>query len=241
MRITPISNYAINKSTDSPKEPAFGHGNESFWKSDYSTKDKLIVAGTTALGVTASLATLAKIKGCSLKPKSFMNYLKNADFLFKEIVAMGIGTCLGGLAGGYIIDKNPQNRKAKRREAVMQIGNITIPIGTVAATNLLCDKLNVSKTKAKGQAIRTVSCLGAIVGGIYLANFAMNKLSNLIFNNKSDERDVKATDLAPHFDDVLASAKYVAPNSQAVHYVSRLVPFALMVAGNEVGNKKSQA
>ena len=238
MHITPIKyNNDYNKA--SQNKLSFGHGNESFWKSDYSTKDKWIVAGTTALGVTGSLLAMAKIQGYKLKPKNFINYLKNADFLFKEIVAMGIGTCLGGLAGGYIIDKDLQNRKAKRRESVMQIGNITIPIGTVAATNLLCDKLKVSKNKAKGQAIRTVSCLGAIVAGIYLANFAMNKLSNVLSKNKNQERDVKATDLAPHFDDVLASAKYVAPKSQVVHYVSRLVPFALMVAGNEVGNKKA--
>ena len=239
MHITPIKNNCIYFNNIQANTPKFGHGNESFWKSDYSTKDKWIVAGTTALGVGGSLLAMAKIQGYKLKPKNFLNYLKNADFLFKEIVAMGIGTCLGGLAGGYIIDKNPQNRKAKQREAVMQIGNITIPIGTVAATNKLCDKLNISKNKAKGQAIRAVSCLGAIVAGIYLANFVMNKISNILFKNRNQERDVKATDLAPHFDDVLASAKYVAPNSQAVHYISRIVPFALMVAGNEVGNKKA--
>lgn len=240
MRITPTNFSALKNNPEQNKAPAFGHGNESFWKSDYSTKDKLIVAGTTALGVTASLAALAKFQKHSLKPTNFWKYLKNSDFLFKEIVAMGVGTCLGGLAGGYIIDKNPQNRKAKRREAVMQIGNITIPIGTVAATNSLCDKLKISKNKAKGQAARTIACLGAIIGGIYLANFTMNKLSNKLFKNRTEERDVKATDLAPHFDDLLASAKYVAPNSQSVHYISRLVPFALMVAGNEVGNKKAQ-
>ena len=235
MRLTPINNFNIKK-----QEPIFGHGGEPFWKSDYSTRDKLIVAGTTALGVAASLVTMAKFKNYPLNPKGFVKYFKNADFLFTEITAMGIGTCLGGLAGGYIIDKDPVNRKAKRREAVMQIGNITIPIGTVAATNKLCDLLKVSEKTAKGQATRTVACLGAIVGGIYLANYTMNKISNGIFKNKSEERDVKATDLFPHIDDLLASAKYVARKSQIVHYIQRIVPFALMVAGNEVGNKKAQ-
>jgi len=239
MRLTPININLQKNKTGLLSKPSFGHGGDPFWQSDYSTKDKFIVAGTTALGVAGSLAIMTKLQGTKFNLKEFSKYLKNADFLFKEIVAMGIGTCLGGLAGGYIIDNNPQNRKAKRREAVMQIGNITIPIGTVALTNLLCDKLKVNPKSAKGQATRTVACLGAIIVGIYLANFAMNKLSNAIFRNKTEERDVKATDLAPHFDDVLASAKYIAPNSQAVHYVSRLVPFALMVAGNEVGNKKA--
>lgn len=239
MRLTPINNNMVKNNTGSLNKPAFGHGGEPFWKSDYSTKDKLIVAGTTGLGVVGSLALLTKAQGYKLNLKNFGKYFKNADFLFKEIVAIGAGSCLGGLAGGYIIDKNPINRKAKRRESVMQIGNITIPIATVAGTNKICDMLKVSEKTTKGQATRAVACLGAIVGGIYLANFTMNKLSNALFKNKTEERDVKATDLAPHFDDVLASAKYVAPKSQVVHYVSRLVPFALLVAGNEVGNKKA--
>lgn len=239
MQITPINNDFIKKNTVSSYNTHFGHGGEAFWKSDYSTKDKLIVAGTTALGIAGSLITLAKLQRHSIKPKNFLKYLKDTDFLFKEITAMGVGTCLGGLAGGYLIDKNPLNRKAKRREAVMQFGNITIPIGTVAATNKICDLLKVSDKTPKGQATRVIACLSAIVGGIYLANFIMNKLSNSIFKNKSEERDVKATDLFPHVDDLLASAKYVAKKSTFVHYVQRIVPLALMVAGNEVGNKKA--
>lgn len=240
MQITPINNNLVKNNIGPVSSPAFTHGGEPFWKSDYSKKEKLIVAGTTTLGVLGSLAGLTKAQGYKLNFKNFGKYLKNADFLFKEIVAMGVGTCLGGLAGGYIIDKNPENRKAKRREAVMQIGNITIPIATVAGVNKICDILKVSEKTLKGQSARAGACLGAIVGGIYLANIAMNKLSNFLFKNKTEERDVKATDLAPHLDDVLASAKYIAPKSQIVHYISRLVPFALLVAGNEIGNKKAQ-
>ena len=237
MQIAPIKSYVNKIQTGSENKPSFGHGNESFWKSDYTKGQKWTVAGTTAVGVLSSLAIMAKIKGHTMKPKDLLKYFKEADFLFKEIVAMGIGTCLGGLAGGYIIDKNPENRKAKRREAVMQIGNISIPIGTVAAANLLCEKF--APKGRNGKITKAVASVGAIIGGIYLANFSMNKLSNWIFKNKTEERDVKATDLSPHLDDVLASAKYVAPQSKAVHYVSRIVPLALMVAGNEIGNKKA--
>lgn len=226
------TNYPVKSSIS---RTSFGHG--AFWNSDYSAKDKLTVAGTTAVGVFSSLAILAKIQGHSLKPKEFVKYLKNADFLLKEIIAMGIGTCLGGLAGGYIIDKNSENRKAKRREAVMQIGNISIPIATVAATNALIDKIGL-KNKTTKNIVSSVGSLGAILAGVYLANFVMNKVSNAIFHNSSEARSVKTTDLSPHLDDVLASAKYIAPESQLVHNISRIVPFALMVAGNEIGNKK---
>lgn len=235
MQISPISFYTNYPAKSSLSKTSFGH--DAFWNSDYSSKDKLTVAGTTAIGVFSSLAILAKIQGHSLKPNEFGKYLKNADFLLKEIIAMGIGTCLGGLAGGYIIDKNPENRKAKRREAVMQIGNISIPIATVAATNALIDKIGLKNKTAKNIA-SSVGSLGAILAGVYLANFVMNKVSNAIFHNNSEARSVKTSDLSPHLDDVLASAKYVAPESTIVHNISRIVPFALMVAGNEIGNKK---
>lgn len=238
MQLTPI-NHVKTLYSGSKNEPNFGHGNESFWKSDYSTKDKLIVAGTTALGVVGSLAVLAKTQKHSLKPKSFFNFLKTTPIKCKEVISMGIGTCVGGLAGGYLIDKNSENRKAKRREAVMQIGNISIPILTVDLADKLCEKFKVSNKTTKGKAVRAVSSLGAIIAGIYIANFAMNKLSNAIFHNKSEERGVKGTDLFPHVDDLLASGQYIAPESKLIAKVSRVVPFALMVPGNEIGNKKA--
>ena len=241
MRITPILNKNnINSYGNSNTLPAFGHGNESFWKSDYSTREKLIVATTTALGVAGSLLALSKCQGNSIKPKVFWKYLKTTPIEFTEVITMGLGTCLGGLAGGYIIDKDPENRKAKRREAVMQLGNISIPIGTVALTKLLADAFKISDKTLKGKTIRAISSLGAILGGIYLANFAMNKISNKIFNESSNERGVKGTDLFPHIDDVLVSSGYILPDSKIVQKVIRIVPFALMVAGNEVGNKKAQ-
>ena len=241
MHITPIiNNVHISNSGQVKKGPVFGHGNESFWKSNYTTGQKLLVAGTTAVGVFGSLLALSKFSGNSIKPKAFWKYLKNTPIKFAEVIAMGLGTCLGGLAGGYLIDKNPLNRKAKRREAIMQMGNISIPIGTVALTDMLLNKLNIGKQSTKSKLVRAVASLGAIISGIYLANFAMNKISNIIFNESSNERGVKGTDLFPHIDDVLASGEYILPNNNFIRKFSRVVPFALMVAGNEIGNKKAQ-
>ena len=237
MQITPINNTAgIN--CKYKQNVSFGH-EAGFWHSDYSTKDKLVVAGTTALGVTGSLLALAKCQGYSVKPKEFLKFLKTTPIKLKEVLSMGIGTCLGGLAGGYIIDKAPENRKAKRREAIMQIGNISIPIATVATADFICDKMGVNKATTKGKVISSLACLGGVFAGIYIANFAMNKLSNLIFKDKSEERGIKATDFFPHVDDLLASAQYIAPESKFILGISRIVPLALMVPGNEIGNKKA--
>lgn len=240
MLLTPINYSTIATNKDFHKKPSFGHGNESFWKSDYSTGKKITVAGTTALGVATSLAILSKCKGNSIKPKEFWKFLKTMPIDFTSVSTMGVGTCLGGLAGGYIIDKNPDNRKAKRRESVMQFGNILIPIGTVKLTDLALNALKIGTDSVKDKSIRAVTTIGAVVAGIYIANFAMNKLSNIIFKDDSNERGIKGTDLFPHVDDLLASGGYILKDNKFIHKLGRVVPFALMVAGNEIGNKKAQ-
>lgn len=239
MQISPVIIMQKNYKTDSIKEPAFKHGGESFWKSNYTTGQKSLVATTTALGVLGSLLTLSKCRGNSIKPKAFLKYLKTMPIKFTEVVTMGLGTCLGGLAGGYLIDSNPVNRQAKRREAIMQMGNITIPIGTVKLADIALNLLKVGKDSIKQKSIRAITSLGAIIAGIYLANYAMNKVSNVIFKEDSNERGVKGTDLFPHIDDVLSSGEYILENNKYIRSIGRIVPFALMVPGNEIGNKKA--
>jgi hypothetical protein len=238
---TILTNYRTQSlKMGSPKSTSFRHGNKSFWKSDYSRGDKIVVAVTTAKCVLASLMLLAKFRGKSIKPRAFYNYLKTMPIKFTEVVTMGVGTCLGGLLGGYLIDKDPLNRKAKRREAVMQFGNITIPIGTVKLTDLALNALKVGKKSVKDKVTRATASLGAILAGIYIANFAMNKISNHIFKESSNERGIKGTDLFPHIDDVLSSGEYILEGNKFIRSVGRIVPFALMVPGNEIGNKKAQ-
>ena len=226
MNLSSVKYSTINNTT-----PVFGHIH-SHEKSPYSTKEKAIIAGTAVLGVGGSLALLAKSAGYSLKPqkmfKNFKNsYFSKVDFEAKEIISMGVGTCLGGLAGGYIIDKNKHNRKAKRREAIMQIGNISIPILTVHYMHKLGIKF--------GKAGEAISSIAGIFTGVYLANFLMNKLSNVIFDNR-DERGVKATDFSAHVDDMLVAATYVSKDD-IVHILGRIIPFALLIPGFEVGTK----
>lgn len=210
---------------------AFGHGH-SLEKSPYSKKEKAVIAGTTALGVATSLACLAKKANYSLNPtKMFKNikqsYLAKVDFELKEIVSIGVGTCLGGLAGGYLVDKDKQNRKAKRREAILQLGNISIPIATVHYFHEVGQHF--------GKVGEAVSSIAGIFTGVYLANYLMNKLGNVLFHNR-DGRGVKPADFSAHLDDAVVSASYIS-KSDIIKFIGRFVPVALMVAGNEVGNK----
>lgn len=215
-------------------QPKFGHSH-NFKDNTYSTKEKAIIAATTALGVATSCACLAKGAGYSLKPSMMFKNVKNSwfaktKFLAKEVIAIGAGTCLGGLTGGYIVDKKPENRKAKQREAVMQMGNISIPILTVAGF----DKI----TQNRGKFTQAVGMLAGVYVGVNIANFLMNKLSNLIFNNK-DERGVKLIDFSAHVDDILAGASY-ASDSSIVHNIARIVPAILVLPGFEVGTKTKE-
>ena len=226
MNISPINYNNLQKT-------AFGH-HSSGDKQKCTPQERAIVAATSAAGVAASLAVLAKTSGYSLNPaKMFKNfkksYIATTPFLAKEICSMGVGTCLGGLAGGFIIDQDKNDRKAKMREAVMQIGNITIPISTVAVFNKLCRK--------HGKLAQSVGSLAGIFAGVYLANFLMNKLGNFLFNSKN-ERGVKLIDFSAHLDDLLAGASYIS-SANWVHNIARLVPAVLVLPGVEVGTRKA--
>lgn len=219
-------------------------------KNYYSTKDRAIVAATTALGVAAGCACLAKGAGYSLKPsKMFKNiknsYLARVKYEDKEVCTIGAGTCLGGLAGGYLIDKSPENRRAKNREAVMQIGNISIPIITVVQFKKMGAKFAKMLKGGNGTAVegtrfcKTAEGLAAVTGifvGVYLANFLMNKVSNFIFQNKNNERNVKATDFSAHLDDMIVAANCISGN-EYIHKLARIIPAALVIPGYEVGTK----
>jgi len=217
--------------------PLFGHSYKSK-ENNYKPSQKAVIASTTVMGVLASLALLAKGEKYSLKPsKMFKNikesYLMKKDFEAKEVISMGIGSCIGGIVGGCVVDKNKENRKAKLRESIMQIGNVSIPILTVY---LLVEKL--FKSTSKG--IRAFVGLGGVFAGVAIANFLMNRLNNLLFNEKSGEgRKMKFSDFAEHPDDVVVAANYIAKGN-FVHKLGRIIPIALLIPGWEVGNKTAK-
>lgn len=215
----------------------FGHSNKKT-NNGYTKKQQALMITASTLGVLSSLALLAKHDGYSLKPSKMFkdikhSYLATTDFEAKEVIAMGAGSCIGGLAGGYIVDKNPENRKAKRRETLMQIGNVSFPILTV---HLLVKK--VFKNSSEG--IRTLAGLGGVVIGVALSNLIMNQINHLIFKEKDGEnRKMKFTDFSAHLDDLVVAATYIS-KADIVHAIGRLVPAALVIPGLEVANKTAE-
>lgn len=213
---------------------SFKHFGETEQKNPYSKKQRAVVAGMSALGTAVSCAILAKKAGYSLNPSKMLKNIKNSylakvEYHDEQVIPIGIGSVLGGLAGGYMIDKDKHARKEKRREALMQIGNVSIPILTV---DFLSKKLG-----KYGKIPKTCGAVAGIFAGVYLANIIMNRVNNFIFRQK-EGRDMKITDFSAHLDDAVVAASYVSKHP-IVYAISRVIPAALMIPGNEVGNKKS--
>ena len=234
MQIKSIKNSSYNINSSFKQQPQFKQF--SVTSGDYTKKQKAVVATTTTLGVITSLAILSKLKGNTLNPKKFKkikdSYLAKVRYEWPEVTAIGAGSCIGGLIGGCLIDKNKENRRAKQREAIMHFGNIAIPIFTVG---MLVDKVFRNSNKW----VKAGAGFGGIAVGLYLANFITNKVSNFVFKDKSQERGIEITDLPAHLDDAVVSASYIFPESKMVHGLGRIIPIALMVAGNEVGNARA--
>lgn len=241
MNVAPINNN-INKTS-------FGHGNP--WsESTYSTKEKAVIAGTTAVGAAIGLAVLAKSAKYSLNPrKMFKNFKKSyvfkAPYEEKEIITIGAGSCLGGLAGGYAIDKNKENRKAKLRETLLQAANISLPaIFTIrfAKAGKYLGKRFLEKNKSIETARTKIpKAAAAIIGlftGVYVSNIAANKINEKIFN-KGKGRPVQLSDFSAHLDDFCMAARQVSETNSIIHGFTMAIPAALMIAGNEIGNKKA--
>lgn len=215
------------------------------------------VALCTALGVATSLAILAKFdknKKYSLSPKKIFatplkdTYLGSVKYESKEVISMGIGSCLGGLLGGALFDKRKdKNMKEKVEEGVVGITNISLPIIFVEGLSLVGEKITNSMQNwmSKGGLGRKIiaespKVAGSTIGllsGVYLANRLSHQINKHVFNKQVDDRPVKAKDFAAHIDDICVAATFVAQKNPLTKAVSRIIPAALCVAGNEVGNK----
>lgn len=227
----------------------FGHGNP-WTDSTYSTKEKGLMAGTTAIGTAAALAILAKSAKYSLNPtKLFKNfkqsYVYKAPYEEKEIITIGTGSCLGGLAGGYAIDKNKENRKAKLQETLLQAANISLPaIFTVRfakAGKYLGKKFlenNNTKETLRTKVPQSIAAILGLFTGVYISNIVANKINEKIFN-KGKGRPVQLSDFSAHLDDFCMAAKQISETNPIIHTFTMAIPVALMVAGNEIGNKKA--
>lgn len=229
--------------------PKFGHGH-SYSNSTYNKHEKRLIATTTALGVIGSLAYLSKSAGYSLKPQKMFKNIKNSYLVKapyndeKDIITIGAGSCLGGLLGGCIVDKNKQNRKAKLQETLLQIANISLPalftVRFAKAGEYLGNKFlekNPLKSTYKTTIAKSTAAMTGLILGVYFSNIVANKVNEIIFK-QGKGRPVKLSDFSAHLDDMCLAARQFGEHP-LINAVSMFIPVALMTAGNEIGNKQA--
>lgn len=217
-----------------------------------SNKQKWAILGTSTAGMVAGLGLCARRQNLNIFKWEDFKKLKIESL---EILALAVGSLIGGLSGGVAVDKT--NKKDKLKETLQQfVGNILFPIGFVAGGNWAYDKI-VKKTGFKmpqfnNKILNAVSksippvavVLGSLTAGIFVGNEVANTMNNKIFVEDED-RDIKITDLAAHVDDTLLGASLVAQNLSPANSVSsgtatmsvasRLIPPALVIPGYMAG------
>jgi len=242
-----------------------------------SRRERTGVAACSMLGVATALAILAKTSKThySLNPKRIMNTKIKDTYLYKvkyeepEILAMGAVSILGGLIGGTVIDNRSSNSKAEFKskvgEAIIQMGNISVPILSVGQCARLGDKIekglenrlstNASKFARVAAKVPKLTLTFAGLGaGMYIGNVVANILKSKLLD-AHEQRKMKLTDLFMHWDDLCLAASFYSgePNTTIINGVetqapmtlgqkltfgfSRLLPAAMLMAGYQVGCK----
>ena len=74
--------------------------------------------------------------------------------------------------------------------------------------------------------------------GVYASNWLANKINEKLFN-QGKGRPVQLSDFSAHLDDFCMAARQIDDKNSLIHKVTMCIPLALMIAGNEVGNKKA--
>ena len=165
---------------------------------------------TSALGVGAALAIIAKKQGFSLKPSTIKNTpvkdwavfrlfdkkhpdKKTIELEEKEIMSMASASVAGGLLGGAIFD-DKKHFKSKLRESVNQIlGNVLVPVACVGGASRLY-KANKEKIlgvmpqlKSKGKFAKNFNKIIKVIPGsvativsLGIGIIAGNKVSNFL-------------------------------------------------------------
>lgn len=236
---------------------------------DLQPKQKAVILGTSALGMALPLAFFSKRAGFSLNPvKILKTPIKNwallkykpvnkvLDYGAVPIVSMATGSVAGGYAGGMLVDK--EHSRAKKREVLSQLlGDVIVPITCVWAgakafkyyektLQKIMPKF-ADETKTVKKVLNTISenipnavaTLGSLGVGIIAGNKVSNEINERLYNKKV-ERGIKATDFAPHVDDLCMSISMVNEGSTFGTMLGRVIPLALLVPGYETGTAREK-
>lgn len=239
----------------------FTHNNQP--ENNLSFSQKAAVLGSSAIGAGIVIAGLAKHNNFSLNPAKIIKtplkdwalfkYKKGSnaiEFEEPQIIAVASGSVVGGFVGGTIVDK--KNRQAKKREILNQIlGNVLVPVTCVGSISRIFSKYSdkivnmmpVIKNETKPAKIfnrisRSIPNTAITVVSLGIGIVLGNKVSNFInekLYHKKVERNIKATDFAPHVDDLCMALSLMNKDSDFGTKLGRIIPLMLLVPGYETG------
>ena len=155
----------------------------------------LKIAAGSLIGTVLPLIFLAKKQFGKIN----LSNLINLNYGVKEMLAMGSGSVIGGVASGIAFDKN-SNKKRKMQEGVFQFMNSAVPTLLVGGVV----KLMEGNEKYKDSKIaKLIAIPTTLLAGMTLAAF----LSNIINDPKDKEPDRKLTlkDSIVNLDDALSA------------------------------------
>jgi hypothetical protein len=79
------------------------------------------------------------------------------------------------------------------------------------------------------------TCTIAFLGvGIYVGNKVSNFINEKLYKKEVD-RKIRATDFAPHFDDLCMAISMMNKSSSVGSLLGRFIPIALLVPGYQTG------
>ena len=216
-------------------------------------KDIKNIVGATigsALGIAGAVGTVYAMA----KKGNPQLLLRNLAYEEKDILLIGAGSVLGGLAGGLLTDKNPKNKTPKLREASEQmVGCIALPIGLLSIGNKLLDKLNINMPQIKSagriadfannalkhlpKVAMTITCL---VAGMHLGHEIMTRVNNKIFKEE-DKHDIEAKDYLVHTDDLCVATSLIFKDTERISRVTnKILPASFLLSGIKTGTRKAE-
>ncbi len=206
---------------------------------------KILPLAFSAMGAFLSLAIINKCRGGKLnreilKNGKMLDKLRELGGYFetdsvKEILFTAGGALTGGLSGGFISDKNKENRKEKVKNSVFEMVNITVPtLFVVGMEKILGSFKNMKMNPAIKKALPIVLGVGLGAPAAAKISGAINKKAFKEDNSK--QRHFRPKDYLVHIDDIVtAFALARLPFLKAIPF-DKILTFIYIHCGYEAGS-----
>ena len=198
-------------------------------------KAAVLATSVATVGLTAGAVLYKASKGQGFKLSQF-------HYNDKQLIGIGAGAVLGGLAGGALFDDNKKNMKYKYKEALHQFfGNILAPIAvlTVASKGLEATKILNKVKPVTGKIIESAVTIGSLITGMHLGNGLVSKVTDKIYNEK-DTHKIKLEDYSVHADDLCMAISHIGKGSVISRIAAHCLPFAFLLSGYKTGIAKEE-